>query len=95
MVQLAIVNEELANTLVICTVIVIAKMLLTNFSNVYPVLGEGFIECHHDIHISIGIIRKTTLKHLSLVCSNCHRMLHRKHNGVYLTVSELREKFFK
>lgn len=36
MVQLAIVNEELANTLVICTVIVIAKMLLTNFATVYP-----------------------------------------------------------
>lgn len=26
------------------------------------------------------------------VCPNCHAMLHRKENGVYLTVEELRER---
>lgn len=65
-----------------------------NFESTYPGVGNGFIECHHNIHLSTGIIRITTSKDLSLVCSNCHRMLHRKFEGKYLTVDELKQKYF-
>ncbi|MBF4466222.1 HNH endonuclease [Flavobacterium sp. LC2016-12] len=63
-----------------------------NFETEYPLLGLGFIECHHRVPISIGGIRKTKFEDLALVCSNCHRMLHRKYvNGNYLLVEELRK----
>lgn len=50
--------------------------------------GQDYIECHHNIPISQGK-RTTIIEDLSLVCSNCHRMLHRKINNKYLTVNEL------
>jgi hypothetical protein len=66
-----------------------------DFSEVYPDLGEGFIECHHTRPISHGA-RVTSLDDLVLVCSNCHRMLHRKDKkGRYKTVEELREIIHK
>ena len=39
--------------------------------------GGGFIECHHNkpLH-SLRPDSKTHLKDLSLLCSNCHRMIH-------------------
>lgn len=42
-------------------------------------LGKGFIECHHNkpLH-SLRPGSKTRLSDLSLLCSNCHRMIHRK-----------------
>lgn len=52
-------------------------------------LGSGFIECHHKIAISKGE-RITKMDDLALVCSNCHRMLHRSSNGSNLSVEELR-----
>ncbi|MFH7002095.1 HNH endonuclease [Flavobacterium bizetiae] len=63
-----------------------------NFEIEYPMIGSGFIECHHRFPISTGGLRKTKIEDLALVCSNCHRMLHRKYiNGNYLLVEELRE----
>jgi hypothetical protein len=63
-----------------------------NFGNIYDSLGVGFIECHHKIPISKGGIVKTTIHDLALVCSNCHRMLHRKNKlGVYYSLDELKE----
>lgn len=60
-----------------------------DFSKTYPDLGDGFIECHHKIPIYKGE-RITNFKDLALVCSNCHRMLHRKNkHGGYFTVEEL------
>jgi hypothetical protein len=60
-----------------------------DFVNEFGRLGVGFIECHHKIHISTGE-RLTKTSDLALVCSNCHRMLHRKNLfGNYLTVEEL------
>ena len=59
------------------------------FSQKYGLLGDNFIECHHTIPIStLPVDGKTHIKDLALVCSNCHRMLHRR--GELLTVSELR-----
>lgn len=63
-----------------------------NFETEYPLIGLGFIECHHKVPISTGGIRKTKFEDLALVCSNCHRMLHRRYiDGNYLLVEELKE----
>ena len=51
-----------------------------------------FIECHHITPISIAGVRKTTMADLALVCANCHRMLHKKFDGEYLTIDELRTR---
>ncbi len=49
-----------------------------NFNEVYGELGFGFIEAHHKIPLNrIQHEVETTLDDLALVCSNCHRMLHR------------------
>jgi putative restriction endonuclease len=37
------------------------------------------IECHHSIPISqMDDNQKTKIQDIIMVCSNCHRMLHRK-----------------
>jgi len=51
--------------------------------------GQNYIECHHIIPIHLGK-RVTELEDLALVCSNCHRMLHRKINGKFLSIEELK-----
>ncbi len=64
-----------------------------DFASRYPNLGRGFIECHHKQPIARGV-RITSLDDLSLVCSNCHRMLHRKNqHNVYYSVDELRQLY--
>ena len=45
----------------------------------HGVLGEGFIECHHAVALSeLSEERRTRLEDVVLVCSNCHRMIHRR-----------------
>ena len=62
-----------------------------DFAKTYPLLGRGFIECHHKIPINKGE-RITSIEDLSLVCSNCHRMLHRRNeNGGYHSIESLRK----
>lgn len=49
-----------------------------DFQKTYGDRGAGFIECHHKKPVSeIEIGRPTRLQDLALVCSNCHRMIHR------------------
>ncbi|MBS9525855.1 HNH endonuclease [Litoribacter alkaliphilus] len=49
-----------------------------NFQVKYGDLGTGFIECHHRTPLyDYEDESETSLKDLALVCSNCHRMLHR------------------
>lgn len=49
-----------------------------NFERKYGRLGRGYIECHHRIPLSESSSAQiTSLSDLALVCSNCHRMLHR------------------
>ena len=49
-----------------------------SFEDTYGDLGEGFIEVHHLRPISEYEENDTTLiGELRLVCSNCHRMIHR------------------
>lgn len=52
-----------------------------------------FIECHHISPISqTQGKRETKLEDLALVCSNCHRMLHTKFDGLYLSISQLQKR---
>ncbi|QQT61899.1 HNH endonuclease [Sphingobacterium multivorum] len=49
-----------------------------NFEKVYGEIGYGFMECHHKKPLYTLVEEaETTLDDLMLVCSNCHRMLHR------------------
>lgn len=50
--------------------------------------GEDYIEAHHTIPISeLPEDGATDIKDIALVCSNCHRMLHRRRP--WLTINEL------
>ena len=49
-----------------------------DFHAVYGEIGLGYIEAHHKIPVSeLGATKKTKIEDLALVCSNCHRILHR------------------
>jgi 5-methylcytosine-specific restriction protein A len=49
-----------------------------DFFSTYGELGREFVECHHLAPLSdLREERKTKLSELSIVCANCHRMLHR------------------
>lgn len=60
-----------------------------DFHAAYGDLGEGYIEVHHvlPLHASGPVL--TRLTDLSLICSNCHRMIHRARP--WLTPTQLRE----
>lgn len=61
-----------------------------DFAKNYGELGEGYIECHHTVPISeYDENSKTKIEDLAMVCSNCHRMLHRKRP--WMSIAELRE----
>ena len=61
-----------------------------DFQRTYGELGARYIEAHHTIPVSvIRGIAKTKINDLALVCSNCHRMLHR--GPRLLSVAELKK----
>ncbi len=63
-----------------------------NFEDVYGPHGSGFIEVHHAQMLGEGGIRETDpVRDLNVLCSNCHRMVHRKRFQV-LSLSELVQK---
>jgi len=66
------------------------KCEVCNFSFI-EFYDEEYLECHHKIPINEGE-RITKLEDLALVCANCHRMLHRKIDGKYLSVHNLKER---
>lgn len=50
-----------------------------DFEDVYGKIGKDFIEGHHTIPVSeLKEGDKTKVEDIVLVCSNCHKMLHRK-----------------
>lgn len=60
-----------------------------DFSNRYGEKGFGFIECHHNKPVSeLRPGEKTKMTDLSLLCANCHRIIHR--SKPWLTISELK-----
>lgn len=68
-----------------------------DFFKQYGDIGYSFIECHHGLSISTGGERITRIEDLHMVCSNCHRMLHRKQvkTGNYHTVKTLQKILLK
>lgn len=59
------------------------------FHKAYGELGKDFIEGHHTIPISqLKEGEKTRLEDIIMVCSNCHRMLHRR--KPWLSIEELK-----
>ena len=66
-----------------------------NFEKKYGSLGEEYCEVHHKIPLSsLEKSTKTKLKDLAIVCSNCHRMLHRRRDE-FLTIDDLKKKIEK
>lgn len=53
-----------------------------DFAATYGGLGERFIEAHHIVPLAQAGATKTRLDDLALVCSNCHRMLHRARSWI-------------
>lgn len=61
-----------------------------SFSKSYGEIGVGFIEAHHTVPVSqLSGRRKTKLGEIALVCSNCHRMLHRRRS--WLSIQKLKK----
>jgi 5-methylcytosine-specific restriction enzyme A len=59
-----------------------------DFAARYGHVGAGYIECHHTVPISdLTPGAKTKLRDLIPLCSNCHRMVHRRRP--WLSASEL------
>lgn len=49
-----------------------------SFTDTYGKLGIGYIEAHHKIPVSkLGNSGKTKVEDIALLCSNCHKMIHR------------------
>jgi len=67
-----------------------------NFEEHYGSRGALFIEVHHKKPINLLNKRKTIdpKKDMTVVCSNCHRMIHRKKDHI-LTIEELRRIYYK
>ena len=67
-----------------------------DFGKKYGVHGRGFIEAHHTSPIHAKDVRgeqvrlSDALSKIALVCSNCHRMIHRKSRKM-LTIPALRK----
>lgn len=61
-----------------------------DFQKVYGDRGKGFIECHHTkpVH-EVQPGEKTRLEDLTLLCANCHRMVHA--TRPWLKVDEVRQ----
>jgi hypothetical protein len=62
-----------------------------NFLRMYENRGLDFCEVHHRFPLAKNFPRETALADLAIVCSNCHRMLHRQ---PLITVEELRKSIF-
>ncbi len=63
-----------------------------DFEEIYGDQGKGFIEVHHIKPVStFGAKAKVNpKKELTVVCSNCHRMIHRRKEYI-LSVSEMKQ----
>jgi hypothetical protein len=61
-----------------------------DFGKVYGRFGDGFIEAHHTVPVSqLSENSASKVEDIALVCSNCHRMLHRRRP--WLRLEELRQ----
>ncbi len=61
-----------------------------NFGEYYGEIGKDFIEVHHVVPLSeSGRTETNPATDLIVLCSNCHRIIHRQH-GTCLSLDELR-----
>ena len=60
-----------------------------DFYQTYGDRGRDYIECHHRVPLWVTGTVRTRPSDLAMVCSNCHRMIHRSRQ--WLTVEELRD----
>lgn len=60
-----------------------------DFAQTYGKRGQEYIECHHRTPLHVSGPVSTRVTDLALLCSNCHRMIHR--GRPWLTVEELGE----
>lgn len=67
-----------------------------HFEESYCEIGKGFIEVHHNKPVSSyeGELFIDPVQDMTCLCSNCHRMIHRKRNNT-LSVEELQEYYEK
>lgn len=64
------------------------------FKDIYGDIGDDFIEGHHEIPVSeIPEGYKTKVEDIILLCSNCHRMIHKKRP--WIKREELNKLFIK
>ena len=65
-----------------------------SFFEMYGELGHGFIEAHHRNPLNETKKTKTTKDDIALICSNCHKMVHKGisklENNTVLTIDELK-----
>jgi len=55
------------------------EVCLFDFELVYGEVGKDYIECHHTLAVSeLPDGATTRLEDVVVVCSNCHRMIHRR-----------------
>ncbi|MFE5137243.1 HNH endonuclease [Streptomyces fagopyri] len=59
-----------------------------DFEEVYGDVGAGYVECHHVVPLHEAGEGKAKLRELTLICANCHRMIHRR--APWPTPAELR-----
>jgi predicted HNH restriction endonuclease len=65
-----------------------------DFAIRYGDIGRGFIEAHHKTPVSrLAGTKKTKVEDLALVCSNCHRMLHR--GEPLMSVEQLKQVYLE
>ena len=67
-----------------------------SFEAQYGILGKGFIEVHHckPLFSVDGEVEVNPATDMICLCSNCHRMIHRKKNQI-MTVEELKTTIVK
>jgi 5-methylcytosine-specific restriction enzyme A len=62
-----------------------------NFEDAYGEIGARFAEVHHMMPLAEAGMRETNaLTDLAVLCSNCHRMVHRR-RGICLSLEELKD----
>jgi 5-methylcytosine-specific restriction protein A len=59
-----------------------------DFGRTYGSHGLDYIECHHHTPLYVSGQTQTRLTDLALLCSNCHRMIHR--SKLWLSVEQLK-----
>lgn len=76
---------------------VLCQVCDLDFESVYGIVGKDFIHVHHikPLHEIQHDYTVNPRQDLIPVCPNCHAMLHRKENGMFLSVAQLRERVLK